>query len=93
MSAFCLPAYPLSACPVQPSGVATTVVGCSDIDPRITIVKRGDTLVNVFANMLPQRWGDYSAVDWLDASCAWFVVPVALSGNDGYESWIFPQQL
>jgi hypothetical protein len=75
---------------VSCAGAATTMVGCGSSEPEITIVKRGEIPITRHQSDNPQRWGYFSAVDFVEDT-AWFAVPVALDTKDQYGSWIWSQ--
>lgn len=73
------------------TGAAKAVVGCEGAREEITVVKRGEGLVNRPDTrpdpQSPQRCGYYSAWDSLDGMI-WTAVPVALDTDLQYGSWI-----
>jgi hypothetical protein len=71
-------------------------VACKGVQPVIQVVKRGQIVVPQYFELDPLRWGDFSAVDFVD-NVAWFAGCVALqetgAAKIGYGSWISAQQL
>lgn len=62
---------------------------------EIQIVRRGEGVVpkrGMSMILKPLRWGDYSAVDFIDG-VAWFAGCVAIEDQLWYGSWISTNQL